>query len=294
MSVLAYHAFRAMGTRVRVDGPDRNDERFERTCRSVERIFAREERRFSRFRGDSELSRVNAEAGRWTRVSSRFEALLRFALERAERTEGLFDPSVLDAVVAAGYDRDFDEILAGARDAVRPRRPCGRWREIELKARAVRLPPNVGVDLGGVAKGWTVDRAAEHAIDGGLPWILVSAGGDLRIAGDAPAVDVAIEDPGAPDEAAGWLSLASGALASSSVVGRSWGPRLHHVIDPRTGAPADAPLLQATVWANACAEAEVLATWALLKGLEAIDLVPCALVTRDGDMVVNFDTKAAA
>jgi thiamine biosynthesis lipoprotein len=282
------HSFRAMGTDVALYGPRSAEAVFAGASNLVEEVFEREELRFSRFRADSELSRVNARAGRWTEVSGPFESLVRFALERAKDTDGSFDPSALDAVIAAGYDRDFDEILDGARGALRPPRPCGRWRQIEVRAGSVRVPRDVGLDLGGVAKGWTVDIAADAALCAGLPWALVNAGGDLRIAGDAPLLDIAIEDPGAPSEAAGWLHLASGALASSSTMRRAWGPGLHHVIDPRTGAPARTPVVQATVWAPTCAEAEVLATWALLKGTDAIDAVPCALVTDEGDLIVNF------
>ncbi|MGH2597687.1 MAG: FAD:protein FMN transferase [Actinomycetota bacterium] len=282
------HHFRAMGTDVAVYLPSSAGTVFAAASAIVEEVFAREERRFSRFRADSELSRVNGRSGRWTEVSEPFEALVRFALARAEATDGSFDPSALDAVIAAGYDRDFDEILAGARGALRPPRPCGRWRQIEIRDGSVRLPRDVGLDLGGVAKGWTVDVAVDAALCAGLPWVLVSAGGDLRIAGDAPILDVAIEDPGVTSEAAGWLQLATGALASSSTMRRAWGPGLHHIIDPRTGAPARTPVVQATVWAPTCAEAEVLATWALLKGTDAIDAVPCALVTEEGDLIVNF------
>ena len=161
-----------------------------------------------------------------------------------------------------------------------------------MRVGALLLPPDTGLDLGGIAKGWTVDLAAASAIADGLAWALVSAGGDLRIAGDAPTMEVTIEDPGAPTEAAGALRLATGALASSSTMRRAWGPGLHHIIDPRTGAPTDSPVVQATVWAPTCAEAEVLATWALLRGVDALDRVPCALVTDDGDLVVNFEDVA--
>jgi thiamine biosynthesis lipoprotein len=200
---------------------------------------------------------------------------------------------VLEAMIATGYDRDFDEVLAGARGALHPSRPCGRWREVEVRPGAILLPAGVGLDLGGIAKGWTADLAAEAAVDEGLAWSLVSAGGDLRIAGEAPAIDVRIEDPGAPSNTAAMLRLATGALASSSTMRRAWGPDLHHIVDPSTGVPTDSPIVQATVWAPTCAEAEALATWALLTGSAAMDTVACALITRDGDLIMNFDAGAA-
>ena len=165
---------------------------------------------------------------------------------------------------AAGYDRDFDEVIAAARAASRPTAACGRWREVELRPGAVRLPPDVGLDLGGVAKGWTADLAAERALEG-LPWVLVSAGGDLRIAGDAPELRDHDRGPGRGRSLAGALRLRTGAIATSSTRRRSWGPGLHHVIDPRSGAPSATGVDQATVWAPTCAEAEITPPWRCSK-----------------------------
>jgi FAD:protein FMN transferase len=286
------HTFRAMGTNVTLMGPE--CPAFPPAARSVEAVFAREEQRYSRFRGDSELTRVNTAAGTWTTVTPAFEGLVRFALVKAAETDGAFDPTVLDAVIAAGYDRTFDEVLAGARGALHPPRPCGRWREIEVREGAIRLPDAVGLDLGGVAKGHTADLAALEAVAAGMDWALVNAGGDLRIAGDAPELRVAIEDPEDRSQTLAELHLREGALASSSVRSRAWGDDLHHVIDPRTGAPAKGDAVQATVWAPTCAEAEVLATWALLLGPDAASVLPSAIVTRDGDVLVSFSSEVAA
>ena len=153
----------------------------------------------------------------------------------------------------------------------------------------------MGLDLGGIAKGWTADLAANAAVEAGLAWALVSAGGDLRIAGDAPELDLTVEDPSRGGGALAALRLASGALATSTTVRRAWGDGLHHVIDPTTGAPADAPLVQATVWAPTCAEAEVLATWALLTGPEARRLRPRRLPHSGGTtLLMSFDEEVAA
>ncbi len=289
-----HHRFRAMGTEVLVITPSTSDLRQRVDALSqIRSVFHSQERRFSRFRGDSEISSVNAAAGRWTAVSHGFEGLVRFALEQAERTGGLFDPAALDAVVAAGYDRDLDEVLAGARGALRPPRPCGRWAEIEVRPGALRLPAGVGLDLGGVAKGWTVDLAVDAALRTGLPWTFISAGGDLRMAGDAPGGEVVIEDPVNREVEVARVLLRAGALASSSITKRAWGPDLHHLIDPRTGLPSDAHVLQATVWAPTCAEAEVWAKWALLTGPSALATITGAIATADGELRTNFSVEAA-
>jgi len=141
-------------------------------------------------------------------------------------------------------------------------------------------PGDVHLDLGGIAKGWTADRAAEAAVTAGVNWVLVNAGGDLRVAGAPPDLDVDVEDPMDPTSSLVRLRLRAGALATSSVTRRSWGTGLHHLIDPRTGAPARSTLLQATVWAPTCAEAEIRATAAIIGGGPDPDL-PGVFVSED-------------
>jgi thiamine biosynthesis lipoprotein len=288
------HEFRAMGTTVTLLAPEAVPSTLARAREQVESVFIREEDRFSRFKDTSELTRCNRRSGSWVEVSPRFEELVRLAVGHAETTGGLFDPTVLDAVIAAGYDRDFDEVLAGARGALNPSRACGRWTQVEISNGAIRLPEGVGLDLGGIAKGFTADLAAEAATASGLPWALVSAGGDLRLFGDAPPIEVAIEDPADRHSSQGTVTLREGAIATSSVMARAWGDGLHHVIDPRTGAPSSTGAIQATVCAPTCAEAEVLATWALLTGRDATRLLPCAVVTAEGDLVMSFPSEVAA
>jgi thiamine biosynthesis lipoprotein len=291
--VPARHTFRAMGTAVTVLGPSGHPA-FDRAIRRIAARFAREERRFSRFRADSELSRVNARAGASTSVSAPFAALVRNALEAAAATHGRFDPTVHDALVVAGYDRDFDELLAGARGALHPATPCGRWAEAEVDDRTLTLPAGIHLDLGGIAKGWTADRATTDALDEGLPWIVVNAGGDLRIAGVAPPLEVAVEDPEDPEAELLRLTISGGALATSSIAKRAWAPGRHHVIDPGTGRPADTEILQATVWAEDATSAEVGATDALLRGRAASAVYPSVLVARGGDVVVSMPLEVAA
>ncbi len=284
------HTFRAMGTSVDLVTTSTADPAaFIEVIPDVESTFRTYEQRFSRFLETSELSRVNARSGWWTSVSKEFSSMLGAALDGARRTGGLFDPTVLPALLAAGYDRDLDDVLAGARDALRTAEPCGRWRDIELEENRLRLPPNVALDFGGIAKGWTVDVAVELA-SARLPWALVGAGGDLRVAGEVPGrgLDVAVEDPHDPSAEALRLRLVDGSLATSSVTRRAWGPNLHHLIDPRTALPARTGVVQATSWAPTCREAELRSTWALLEGRPILTRFPATLVFEDGTIVTNM------
>ena len=125
-------SFRCMGTSVTLIAPvpeGRQAARFDEAFEIVRRTFVREDERFSRFRKGTEISLVNASAGTWTPVTAPFLKVAQLALEAARITDGLFDPTVLPALLAIGYDRDFDDLIAGARLALHPPEPCGRWRE---------------------------------------------------------------------------------------------------------------------------------------------------------------------
>ncbi len=283
---------RAMGTSIEVLGPAGMPRGYEAVA-SVIRRFEVEEQRFSRFCGDSELSSVNRAAGRRTRVSPTYATVLGLALEAARTTGGSFDPTVHDALTAAHDCGPFREDPIEAVGTLQPLVPCGRWREIKLDDDTVLLPEGVHVDLGGILKGWTADRAAEDALASGLPWVLVNAGGDLRIAGDAPMIDVGIEDPLQACAVAHTVRISAGAVATSSVSKRAWGFGRHHVIDPATGAPADIGTIQATMWAPTCAEAEVRATAALLTGRPALRSTPGVLISAT-ETIVSFPVETAA
>lgn len=287
-------AFRAMGTTVRVLADASADPATtEVMAAAIERRFRREDLRFSRFRPDSELSRVNAAAGRRVRVSRAFAHVVRLALDGARRTDGAFDPTVLGALNALGYDGDFDEVVAGARGALHPAVPCGRWREVVADDDGVHVPAGVGLDLGGLAKGWTADVAAAEALGRGLDWVVVNAGGDLRIEGDAPTIAVAIEDPDDAGREVGRLLVREGGVATSSTRTRSWGPGLHHLIDPRTGLPAESGLVQVTATAPTCAEAEIRAKAILLAGPASASEAAVA-VSSTGRVHVGVPVEDAA
>ena len=303
-AAVAGHSFRAMGTDISLVVPAGCGAATRTMAARVRSTFGRLEARLSRFRPDSELSFVNARAGRWTPISNELAAVVALALTGARATGGLFDPTILPALVAAGYDRDFEEVRAGAgaprrvtgtrpgSDDAPPPGPVGRWGGVRLESDPWRilLPPDTGLDLGGIAKGWAADLASDRT--GSLPWSVIDAGGDLRLRGrpNGGALRVAVDDPDGSGVAL-HLDLHGGALATSSTLFRSWSSgaeRRHHIIDPRTGRSSATHVVQATAWAPTCAQAEVRSKWALLAGEEILDRLPVVLFMDDGRVLVNM------
>ncbi|WP_461032859.1 FAD:protein FMN transferase [Streptomyces mayteni] len=226
---------------------------------------------FSRFRPDSDVSRANA--GGRVAVSELFLRVLTEACAHQKRTGGLFSPFLGAEVARAGYAVDFDAI--GVAEPAEPAEPAPARAagtppvHLDHDDGTIRLPDGVAVDLGGFVKGWSVQAAADALCsERGL----IDAGGDLvawRGHADRPW-RVGVAHPTA-QEPVGVLELPrSAAVATSSVVRRSWptatGGRAHHIIDPRTGEPADSDCLQATVLAGNLAAAEVYATCLTILG----------------------------
>lgn len=240
---------------------------------AVRTLFADWDATLSRFRADSELSRLNASGGRPFVAGRLLAEVLWQSLEAAAATGGLFDPTVHDRLVDLGYDRTFDALRADDVETVlRAWRP-GRWRAIQLDRRTgtVRLPEGVALDFGGIAKGMAVDAATERLGDFGVESAAVAAGGDLAVRGlpsDGGAWDVGVELPAGTLD----VSLPSGAFATSTTLRRRWlrgGAWRHHLIDPRTGLSAESDVVSASVAAATCREAEVAAKTALILGAEA-------------------------
>jgi thiamine biosynthesis lipoprotein len=242
----------------------------------VERFFGQVEAALSRFRPQSELSRLNAAAGRGPQpVSSLLLEVLALALDAARSSGGLFDPTLLHALRAAGYDRSFEQIgLGDAGPLLEAKAQSGSgWSQVLLDAAegTVALPAGLGIDLGGIAKGWAVDAAAGQLGRWGAA--LVDAGGDIRSAG-APGQPwpVAVQDPCDETRDLAVIGLADNAVATSSSGRRRWqrgGQSMHHLIDPRTGRPSRSDLHTVTVLAPTAVAAEVAAKVALLLGREA-------------------------
>jgi thiamine biosynthesis lipoprotein len=265
----------------------------------------------SRFRDDSELARLNADAGRWSGVSDLLLLALETALGAAADTDGLVDPTIGRTLRLAGYDRPLPLVLARDGDRFRASfAPVPGWKLVELDApqRRVRIPKGIELDLGATAKALAADRAAAVAHELTGTGVLVSLGGDVSVAGPAPdagwPVRVA-DDHAAPlGDGGPVFAVAAGGLATSGTTVRRWkagNVTLHHIIDPRTGRPADTPWRTVTVAAGTCVKANVASTAAIVLGdgapawLVARGL-PARLVAADGSVraVAAWPEEAAA
>jgi thiamine biosynthesis lipoprotein len=227
------------------------------------------ERACSRFRGDSELATLTAGT---SRLSPMLADLVGTALDAAEASGGLVDPTVGTAVEALGYDRSIELLPAdGAPVAVRLEVPG--WRRVHLHGDQLELPRNVRLDLGATAKARAADLMARRAAETIAVGVLVELGGDIATAGPAPAGGWQVLVQDTSDDPPCQVSLASGwALATSSTVRRAWrrgGVRLHHIVDPRTAAPAVPVWRSVTVSAPTCVEANTASTAAVVLGREA-------------------------
>jgi len=260
-------SFPAMGTTISVLAPE-EDARVARDA--VQDLFAEWEAVLSRFRPESELSRLNARTGEWVPLTSLLFAVTATALEAAQATNGVFDPTLLRQLVSLGYDRTFTALPAIAPPLSEVIQPGGGWRGIRLDRgeRRIYLPAAVALDFGGIAKGMAVDAAMERLREMGVVSGCVNAGGDLATFG-------------APPDGDGWpigvqgihvtriITLRRGALATSGIAKRLWRQGAcvrRHILDPRTGMPAETGLWSVTVAAERCAQAEAAAKAAFILG----------------------------
>ncbi|MFZ1155712.1 MAG: FAD:protein FMN transferase [Solirubrobacteraceae bacterium] len=268
----------------------------------LERQLEEIDRTCSRFREDSELTRVNACAGRTTHLDPLLLEAIEVALRAAELTEGDVDPTIGAALELAGYDRDWNLLEQPSNDrqdspeaarrenagvsAMRPRAPFPRaprvlatlhsgWRAVELDRdrSTLRMPVGIKLDLGATAKAWAADRASQAVYHATGCGVLVSLGGDISTAGPSPAggwrvhvTDDHRSGPGAPGQT---ISVGAGGLATSSTTVRRWrqgGRTMHHLIDPSTGRPAAEVWRTVSVAAIDCVDANIAATAAIVRG----------------------------
>ena len=251
----------------------------------------------SRFREDSELSRLNAQPDRAVRVGPLLARAIREALRGARLTGGAVDPTVGHAVKVAGYDSEFASVPPSGMALHLAVERIPGWQAVQFdeSSATVMLPRGVELDLGATAKALASDLGAAAALKAaGAGGVLVSLGGDIAVAGEAPDGGWPIqmsEDSGAPirlgEET---VAITSGGLATSSTTVRRWsrgGVELHHIIDPATGLPAAGPWRTVTVVAASCVDANIASTAAIVKGDAAVEWLeqaglPARLVDRDG------------
>jgi thiamine biosynthesis lipoprotein len=266
---------RAMGTtaRVVVHG-GRAPDALELMAADLEQV----EQACSRFRVDSDLSRVNEARGRAVRVDPLLIDAVEVARRAAEVTDGLVDPTIGRALRLLGYDTDFDAI-----DPNRPaftleaqRVPGWKCIVVDRVRNTIRIPAGVQLDLGATAKAFAADRAAHHVAEVLDCGVLVSLGGDIALSGPPPADGWAVrvtDDHAGSDAAPGeTVALRSGGLATSSTTVRRWtqGSAVrHHVLDPATGLPTSGPFRTVSVTAATCVDANIASTAALVLGADA-------------------------
>lgn len=240
------------------------------------------EKRLTRFSSESELTHLNESSGEWFHASADLYGIVKHAHALGAETDGIFNPAILEALEHAGYDVSMDEIRA---QGARPPQPALAlapldFRTIELddSQSAIRLPPGMRIDLGGIAKGWIAERAAQRLAEF-TNACAVNAGGDLFLIGhphEEPAWFIELEDPRDANKVLALLRVDAGAVTTSSITRRKWrqnGHIQHHLIDPRTGRPAETDWLSVTVIAPHAADAEVYAKALLIVGSRGAESV---------------------
>jgi thiamine biosynthesis lipoprotein ApbE len=298
MTVLATADWRAIGTGVRLVV---NDGDLAAARAAVERKLDEVDLAYSRFRVDSVLVGLRAAAPTTVTVSPLLARALAGALEAARRTGGAVDPTVGRALRITGYDADFDRIAGTSRPLELRLAPVPGWSVVafDAGARTVRIPTDVELDLGSTGKGLAADLCAAAALTAAGPaaGVLVSLGGDVSTAGRAPDGGWRIlmaEDSRTDAEGPGEVvAIERGALATSSTTVRRWrsddGVTAHHIVDPRTGLPAETPWRTASVVADTCEAANAASTAAIVLGVAAPDWLataglPARLVAQDGSV----------
>lgn len=300
---LAGASWQALGTSIVVRVLDPSV--LQRSRSAVEQELDAIDRACSRFRADSELSQLNAQAGRSRKVSPLLMEALELALRAAELTDGDVDPTVGRALELAGYDRDWELLDSPTQaDSATPRPRItatvrSGWRSVSLDrdSLAVHVPAGISLDLGATAKAWAADRAAVAAASAAGCPVLVSVGGDISTAGGAAPpggwqIHVT-DDHRSPASAPGQtISIESGGLATSSTAVRRWsheGQTMHHIIDPTTGLPVTDTWRTVSVAAARCTDANIATTAALVRAQAAPSWLaelglPARLLAWDGSV----------
>jgi len=292
---VALKSWTALGTSVHVITTDADG--LGRATNAVGEVLEDVDIAYSRFRDDSELSRLNASPGRSVRVSPLLATAIDAAQRAARLTDGAVDPTIGQAIRVAGYDDDFSRIAArGGPINLRAWRVPG-WQAIRFDRRlqTVLLPAGVELDLGSTGKALAADLGARAALAAaGTGGVMVSLGGDIATAGTPPPggwrIHVAEDSREKPDADGEVICLPAGGVATSSTTVRRWtrgAAVLHHIIDPQTSLPTTGPFRTVTVAAATCLDANIASTAAIVRGETAIDWLmswglPARLVENDG------------
>jgi thiamine biosynthesis lipoprotein ApbE len=245
------------------------------------------DRACSRFRDDSELQTVLRDGDRPAPISPLLAEAIGVALRAARITDGDLDPTVGQAMSMIGYDRDYAAVPKSGKSTRLVVRPVPGWRCVHLKGRELTVPVGVQLDLGATAKALAADRAARRIAEKTDSGVLVGIGGDIAVAGPAPnqGWPICVEDSVT-------VSIRDGGLATSSTMVRRWvrGDRvLHHILDPRTGCPADSRWRAVSVAAGSCVDANIASTTAVIRGAASPGWLgrlrlPGRLVDHDGNV----------
>ena len=234
------------------------------------------ESRFTRFSEDSELSALNRSSGKRFKASADLFSIIALTRRFFHLTRGLFDPSILPDLKRAGYDRSM-EVLRELGPSplletlLANEHPSFSEIDLDESDQTIQLPPGMAIDLGGIAKGWIAEQAA-NLLSKYATACAVDAGGDMYLVGLPDGMEqwpVALEDPLQPETALTTLKVDPGAIATSTITKRVWqqaGKNRHHIIDPRTGEPAVSDWISVTVIAPHAYEAEVFAKALLIAG----------------------------
>jgi thiamine biosynthesis lipoprotein len=288
------HSFHAMGTAIELLGVDVPLPALHGAAELIEDLEAR----WSRFRATSEICCLNASPGRPVALADETVELISAALAWSSKTDGWFDPTVLGALEAAGYDRTFGSIPPDRPPSATASgsSPGADAVAVDLASGTVEVRPGAGLDLGGIGKGRAADLVAERWAAAGWSGC-ANLGGDLRAVGTGPdgVWSAAVHDPFDAERTVAVIGITEGALATSSTTRRTWrrgGISAHHLIDPRTGRPSTRPPASVTVVAPTAVEAEVWAKALLLAGSEAVELVercgrPALFIDATGIRPVN-------
>lgn len=291
--------FRAMGCQM-MAAIDLKPDSANRLLSQVPAWFADWEACLSRFRPESELSRINRQPGIRVPVSETLWQVLQSARRAEAESQGLVTPVLLDALMAAGYTTSFDR-LEKEQQVTQLSSPAGfSLRDVQFlpEQRSICLPRGMHLDLGGVAKGWAAQRAMRLLAEYGPA--MVDAGGDIAISGlqsNGHPWLVGIQDPRSPGKSLGMLRLGRCGVATSGRDRRRWkqaGLWKHHLIDPRSGEPANTDVLTATVIAPTTTRAEMAAKSVLIQGSQdglawmekQLDLA-AVLVTEEGCLLTQ-------